>query len=619
MISQRGLSSFSDRCPRSRGPLESPGDFSKREACTLALFALAASFLLFFRLGAMDFVDPDEGRYALVGQEMWRHGNWFRATLNLVPYPDKPAPFFFLLGALLQLPADIEWSGRLVSVLPALGTLLFVLAWTRRHLGHRQAIWAFLVLATTGQFFVLSRIVRMDLLLLLALSAALFAAYRLINEETGRWWSPYVWGALGLLVKGPVAAALIGIVLVPYAFLSGVSRSVRVLRPRRGFVLLAAISGAWYLPALIADPAGMKSFIFEHNVGRFLNASVGHPERWYFFLWVLPACFMPWSLFLPATIRRSLGKVRQRSEPHLFLVIWCVAITLFFSLSRAKLAPYILPIFPPLAILTADAIAFLVHRAREGGESEVLPKLTKVWVSACAAASALALAVALVGPALGRPLLLALALLFLLSAGAHAAALSWKRTDALPFGIFATAAMAFLLSAAGGPRITNELASLRKAAASAAALPPGTRLYAYKTRGYSLSFYSGKRITQLNTAAKAAGLLDRSEPRAILIKRRHLDRVQQALRRPAAIWWRGASHKVLLANRWPPEGYTRQGVLLPAKGGDSSLVRAPKEADALRATAARRPAGILGDLLGGLSRALSHLEPHPPSGRSGPR
>jgi len=567
----------------------------------------------------MDFVDPDEGRYALVAQEMWGRGDWFHATLNLVPYPDKPAPFFFLLGALFKLPADIEWSGRLVSVLPALATLLLVLGWTYRHLGYRQAMWAFLVLATAGQFFVLSRIVRMDLLLVLSVSAALFAAYRLINDGTGCWWSPYVWGALGLLVKGPVAVALIAIVLVPYALLVGVSRSAQALRPRGGFVLLAALAGAWYLPALLADPAGMKSFVLEHNVGRFLNGSVGHPERWYFFLWVLPACFMPWSLFLPATIKRSLGKVRQRSDAHLFLLVWCVAITLFFSLSRAKLAPYILPMFPPLAILTGDAIASLVRRAAGGDESKVLPRLTKLWVSACAAGFALALAAALVGPGLARPLLLALALLFLLSAGAHAAALSWKRPAALPYGIFATAAVAFLLSAACGPEIANELASLREAAASAAALPPRTRLYAYKTRGYSLSFYSGKRITQLNTAAKAAALLDRPEPRAILIKRRHLNRIQQALRRPAAMWWRGASPKVLLANRWPPEGHSRHGMLTPTKGGDSLSVRLSKEADAPQAKAARRPVAVVGDLLARLSLLLSHLKPHPASGLSGPR
>ncbi len=612
-------SSFSARYPRRHRFLRAPKDFSKVEFCTLALFCLVAPSLLFFRLGAMDFVDPDEGRYALVAREMWWRGDWFRATLNLVPYPDKPAPFFFLLGALLKLPADIEWAGRLVSVLPALATLVLVLAWSRRHLGYRQAIWAFLVLATAGQFFVLSRIVRMDLLLVLTVSAALFGAYRLINEGSGRWWSPYVWGALGLLVKGPVAVALIAIVLVPYAFLAGVSRCAQALRPRRGFVLLAAIAGAWYLPALVADPAGMKSFIFEHNLGRFLNGSVGHPERWYFFLWVLPACFMPWSLFLPAAMRRSLGKVRRRSEAHLFLFIWCAAITLFFSLSRAKLAPYILPMYPPLAILTGDAIAFLLSRARDGHESEALPRLTKIWVCACAAGFALALAAGLVGPGLARPLLLALALLFLLSTGAHAAALSWNRAAVLPYGIFATAAAAFLLSAAGGPRIANELASLREAAASAAALPPRTRLYAYKTRGYSLSFYSGKRITQLDTAVKAAALLDRPEPRAILVKRRHLDRVQQALRRPAAMWWAGASPKVLLANRWPPEASSGRGILVPAHGWDSLPARPSQEADALQAEPARRPLGILGDLLAKLHRVLMHLKPHPASGLSGPR
>jgi hypothetical protein len=38
---------------------------------------------------------------------------------------------------------------------------------------------------------------------------------------------------------------------------------------------------------------------------------------------------------------------------HGFLLIWAGFIFVFFSLSQSKLVPYILPVFPPIAILTA--------------------------------------------------------------------------------------------------------------------------------------------------------------------------------------------------------------------------------------------------------------------------
>jgi len=58
---------------------------------------------------------------------------------------------------------------------------------------------------------------------------------------------------------------------------------------------------------------------------------------------------------LPATIS-ELGKRVLKGE-HLFLSLWVAIPLLFFSLSSSKLPHYILPIYPPLAIILGAAIA----------------------------------------------------------------------------------------------------------------------------------------------------------------------------------------------------------------------------------------------------------------------
>jgi 4-amino-4-deoxy-L-arabinose transferase-like glycosyltransferase len=54
---------------------------------------------------------------------------------------------------------------------------------------------------------------------------------------------------------------------------------------------------------------------------------------------------------------------RGQFDVRRLLWIWCVFVVVFFSLSGSKLAPYVLPVLPPLALLTASGEASLDVRA----------------------------------------------------------------------------------------------------------------------------------------------------------------------------------------------------------------------------------------------------------------
>jgi 4-amino-4-deoxy-L-arabinose transferase-like glycosyltransferase len=62
---------------------------------------------------------------------------------------------------------------------------------------------------------------------------------------------------------------------------------------------------------------------------------------------------------LSAVRRAALSPQRpaQQFQVEKFLLIWCVVVLVFFSLSHSKLAPYILPIMPPLAVLLGRGLA----------------------------------------------------------------------------------------------------------------------------------------------------------------------------------------------------------------------------------------------------------------------
>ncbi|HUQ73091.1 MAG TPA: hypothetical protein VM183_00090, partial [Burkholderiales bacterium] len=69
---------------------------------------------------------------------------------------------------------------------------------------------------------------------------------------------------------------------------------------------------------------------------------------------VLAAGIVPW---LAPLGRAAYAAIRARTDAELLLWIWALVVLVFFSASGSKLPPYILPIFPALAVLTARALS----------------------------------------------------------------------------------------------------------------------------------------------------------------------------------------------------------------------------------------------------------------------
>jgi 4-amino-4-deoxy-L-arabinose transferase-like glycosyltransferase len=94
-------------------------------------------------------------------------------------------------------------------------------------------------------------------------------------------------------------------------------------------------------------------------------------EPWWFFLPLLLLGVFPWVTSFVGACRRGwldAGSPAAQFKPRKFLVIFCAVTLLFFSASGSKLAPYLLPMFPPLAALVgaygAEQKAFLSRVAR---------------------------------------------------------------------------------------------------------------------------------------------------------------------------------------------------------------------------------------------------------------
>lgn len=534
--------------PSVSGPTSRTQRRARLAAGVLGLVAVAA-LAFFLDLGRPDFWDPGESRYAETVREMMLTGNWLEPTLAFVPYYDKPPGFFWLVAAAFGAFGASEWAARLPSALAAVVTIAMVVAFAWPRVGARAALAAGVILATAIQFVALGRSVRMDTLLTLLTTAPLLCFYLLV-EPGGRWratWPLWTLPAAGLLVKGPVAAVLPVLVAATYAGVTRTRCRLRQLAPGGATLAALAVLGGWYVVEALRAPDYLWTFLWQHNLGRFAGrALAGHREPLWFYLWILPLTFLPWSLFLPGALARAWRRARRHDRLTIFLLAWCAVPFVLFSLSRAKLATYLLPIFPPLAILVAVYLDRLVRAPRPLARQALRVPGT-VWV-AVLAALVVGGPIALVAthPAHGREALALLALAPLPLLGWTLLRRDrWKAVPALVAG--GALAIQVLFYRVGAP-VVDEFLSLRGAAEIARDLPAEATVYAYKTRGHSFTYYGGRILSRVRSPEAVAEVLGRSVPTAVLVKARHLEKIRRHLGDPVCIWWRGPSGRLLLAN-----------------------------------------------------------------------
>jgi 4-amino-4-deoxy-L-arabinose transferase-like glycosyltransferase len=311
--------------------------------------AFVAGLLFFTRL-TCPLLEPDEARYAEIPREMLAEGHCVEPTWHGEPYYHKPPLLYWLVMASYQVFGVHDWAARLVPALASFASIFVVWFWGNRILGARAGFFAALILALSGRFVYLGRMLTFDPLLSLWVIAALTCAHLAIAESRlrWRWWlaSALLCG-LGLLTKGPVALVL---VLAPVLALQLVDRRLArpgVARYAAYLALAIGLAAPWYAAMAGFNPTAAVDFFWLHNVQRYLDP-LDHEEPLWFFLPSLVWGTLPWSLLLIPLARRVLK--RRAPSPLSFCLValgWCVV---FFSLSSCKRVGYILPALPLLAL-----------------------------------------------------------------------------------------------------------------------------------------------------------------------------------------------------------------------------------------------------------------------------
>jgi len=326
----------------------------------LGLLLAVCLTAFFWQLGTAALFEPDEGRNAEKAREILLLNDWVTPHEDFFPVLDKPMFFYWLIAISYKAFGINEWAARLASVLAAVGCFALVYRFTRNRWGPWEALWSGLILISGVEFFILSRIVIFDMSLTFCITLGLYAFFEAAHaDETMRCRIycalMYVGLAAGTLIKGLVGLLIPGLVIFFYLLIANRWSILRSLYLIPGALLFLALVAPWYFLAEARNAGFLRYYLWDEHFGRFATGSFDREQPWYFFLVFLAVGFLPWSVLLPSVIKRNWS--RSLDERRIFLVLWSIVPLIFFSLSSSKLAHYILPIFPALAILTGITIA----------------------------------------------------------------------------------------------------------------------------------------------------------------------------------------------------------------------------------------------------------------------
>ena len=338
------------------------------------LFAIA--IIWFTNLEYRTLVKPDEGRYAEIPREMVASGDWVTPRLNDLKYFEKPPLQYWATATAYTLFGEHQWTSRLWTGLTGFLGILLVWFAGLRLFGREAAGYAALLLSSSLLYVLMGHINTLDMGVTFFITLGilgLLLAQAQADIKKRRSWMLAAWAgmALAVLSKGLMGIILPGAALFIYCL---VQRDFGVLKRMHwlsGLAVFFAITVPWFVLVMQANPEFFERFFIYEHFQRFTTTVHGRYQPWYYFIPILLAGALPWTVTMFDSMWRCVIEGERGRDSSLptrmfdsqrFLLIWAVFVYVFFSISGSKLPSYLLPMFPVLALLMGERIAAM--RAR---------------------------------------------------------------------------------------------------------------------------------------------------------------------------------------------------------------------------------------------------------------
>jgi 4-amino-4-deoxy-L-arabinose transferase-like glycosyltransferase len=349
-----------------------------RAAAVLVLVALVNFLPGFFDIPP---IDRDEARFAQATKQMIENRDYVDIRFQDEVRYKKPVGIYWLQAGVVKTASALGmtqalttiWLYRIPSLVGAIGAVLLTYWTALAFVSRRAALLAGLMMASCILLGVEARLATTDAMLAATIVAAMGALARAYLPEQRKvpgpseWTLPAIfWTALaaGVLLKGPVILMFVGLAIGALAIADRQGGWLMALRPLAGFIWFAALVLPWFVAILsVAGETFLTNSVGGDLIPKLYSSQESHgaPPGTYFALF--------WLTFFPGSMLAALAAPAvwsARREPGArFLLAWLVPSWTVLEIVVTKLPHYVLPLYPPIAILIAGVVeARMLSRSR---------------------------------------------------------------------------------------------------------------------------------------------------------------------------------------------------------------------------------------------------------------
>ena len=336
----------------------------KRQWLYFALIFIAILPILLLR----DFTADNELKYLSIADEAIENSNIFAFYNHGEPYADKPPLYlwFVMLGKII-FGKHVMFYVSLLSVIPAFVTAWIMGKFTGRVLTERESGSTLLMLFTTAFFLAPIIVLRMDMLMTMFITLALYTFYRMYEYNTTepeygarlqrkRQWLLPLFIFLALFSKGPVGLMLPLAAIVVFLAASRRLGTIGKYLGYRCWLLLLVLCALWFTGVYIdGGREYLNNLLFHQTIDRAVDA-FHHKKPVYYYLVTYWFTMAPWSLLsFAAIITAYRERLINNSLSRFFITVFLTALVMLSFIS-SKLEIYLLPAFPFLVFFTAMVI-----------------------------------------------------------------------------------------------------------------------------------------------------------------------------------------------------------------------------------------------------------------------
>ena len=316
----------------------------------LSLFALSTIVLL-WKLGARSLKDWDEAIYAQISKEIVQNGDWLTLHWGYSPWFHKPPLFMWTTAVFYQIFEVNEFWARAASAFSGIGVVVLTYLLGRLAYNESTGFFAAIVLLTSYPFVGYSRFGTTDIMLTLFVYLA-FYAYLKLEKKQQKWWY-LVWVSCGLAFMTKGIAGLIAPIIIFFTLLleRNLSLAIKSKYFWQGLILAFILVLPWHFALYLKyGQTFLSQYLGYHVIVRSVKSIEGHSGGYLYYIWELNKHFFPWFYLTFFALAVSVKEyLKSNKKTLIFLVTFAIIIGIY-TIAKTKLAWYIVPIYPGLAI-----------------------------------------------------------------------------------------------------------------------------------------------------------------------------------------------------------------------------------------------------------------------------